>query len=103
MQCNTQVAAQQGKYLAKMFNTNSQLFPRNSCTDVTTSGDCAQAGANNSLLDQVPPFKYTHLGSMASVGEWKGVIDTPNNCECCLHWLFGAATLSATCTRSSLY
>lgn len=28
---------------------------------------------------QAPPsFKYQHLGSMASVGEWKGVFDSPS-------------------------
>lgn len=75
------MAAQQGKYLATVFNKNSHLFPRDSCTDETVSGESAQAGANNSLLGQVAPFKYAHFGSMASVGEWKGVIDTPNICK----------------------
>ena len=32
-------------------------------------------------LQKVLPFRYAHLGSMASVGDWKGVIDTPNICK----------------------
>ncbi|KAJ1406877.1 hypothetical protein B484DRAFT_423740 [Ochromonadaceae sp. CCMP2298] len=29
-------------------------------------------------LATLPAFQYSHLGTMASVGEWKGVIDTQN-------------------------
>jgi NADH dehydrogenase FAD-containing subunit len=52
-----QVALQQGKYVAKLLNT---------VTDVK-------------LVEQTkqPGFKYQHLGSMASVGQWKGVFDVP--------------------------
>ena len=46
-----QVASQQASYLAKSFN--------------------------DSFSTQVD-FKYTHLGSMASVGQWKGVYDSTN-------------------------
>jgi NADH dehydrogenase FAD-containing subunit len=67
-----QVAAQQGKYLASVMNKHSAHFPSS-----TSSDAMGQAGAK----DELPPFRYTHLGSMASVGEWKGVVDTPNICK----------------------
>lgn len=55
-----QVASQQAQYLSKRLNSDR-------LEALTT------AGAKGS----VPPFKYAHLGSMASVGEWKGVFDSP--------------------------
>ena len=33
---------------------------------------------DNGTLGDVRPFRYTHLGSMAFVGGWKGVVDTSN-------------------------
>lgn len=59
---------QQGKYLAKMFNAvdgiaKTSIKPSNST-------ELAELGFSNS-------FKYQHLGSMASVGQWKGVFDSP--------------------------
>jgi len=61
-----QVAAQQGKYLADVFNNHHVTTP----TTVMHS--------SSSRHSMVPAFKYMHLGSMASVGDWKGVVDTPN-------------------------
>eukprot|EP01038_Epipyxis_sp_PR26KG_P006913 gene6913-9466_t len=52
-----QVASQQGMYLAKTLNSSSL-------------SEINEGKAN--------PFKYQHLGSMASVGEWKGVYDSSN-------------------------
>jgi len=56
-----QVASQQGIYLAKVLNKHG------------LDGAISATGSNNP-----PPFKYQHLGSMASVGEWKGVFDSPS-------------------------
>ena len=42
-----------------------------------------QHGIDGLRLGQGPDFKYKHLGSMASVGEWKGVVDTSNAGEYC--------------------
>mmetsp|Transcript_2344 Transcript_2344/g.3599 ORF Transcript_2344/g.3599 Transcript_2344/m.3599 type:complete len:298 (+) Transcript_2344:502-1395(+) len=50
-----QVASQQGKYLAHFLNNHKEEASKD--------------------IPNAPPFKYAHLGSMASVGEWKGVID----------------------------
>lgn len=55
-----QVASQQAQYLAKRLNS-----------------DRLEALATADAKGSVPPFKYAHLGSMASVGEWKGVFDSP--------------------------
>jgi NADH dehydrogenase FAD-containing subunit len=71
-----QVASQQGKYLAGVMNKHSEHFPGGASTAVSASAAAAE---------ELPAFKYTHLGSMASVGEWKGVVDTPNICKC--EWL----------------
>ena len=55
-----QVANQQGIYLARGLNSGRLT--------VTEGASEAAAAAN--------PFKYRHLGSMASVGDWKGVYDS---------------------------
>lgn len=60
-----QVASQQGIYLAKMLN-------KHGLDAISTL-----SSTNNSAQD-LQPFKYQHLGSMASVGEWKGVFDSPS-------------------------
>jgi len=62
-----QVASQQGKYLANLMNSHHAHFP-------------PQPAAPPSLAT-LPAFQYSHLGTMASVGEWKGVIDTQNISE----------------------
>ena len=49
------VANQQGIYLAAALNGDKLLGPQ-----------------------KPEPFKYQHLGSMASVGDWKGVYDSTN-------------------------
>jgi NADH dehydrogenase FAD-containing subunit len=116
--CTLQVAAQQGKYLAKLMNHNLHLFPRRPARSARINQNTAIAGANNTTAATVSPpapvtvtgspptnasqsaamnsnasaqfgdamyaapkFEYTHLGSMANVGHWKGVIDTPNTRE----------------------
>ena len=33
---------------------------------------------DNGTVGDVRPFRYAHLGSMAFVGGWKGVVDTSN-------------------------
>ena len=38
-----------------------------------------QAGAAGSLLEEGPPFVYRHLGSMASVGRYKALVDLREN------------------------
>lgn len=80
--CSLQVAAQQGKYLAKTMNQHSDVFA------------AALEGANgNSVVSALAPFRYSHLGSMASVGSWKGVVDTPNICKRCFLPLFSLLNL----------
>lgn len=49
----SQVAEQQGKYLAKCLNTFAE--------------------GGQGIAANLPPFQYRHLGSMASVGGWAGV------------------------------
>eukprot|EP00590_Aulacoseira_subarctica_P006132 CAMPEP_0172419464 /NCGR_PEP_ID=MMETSP1064-20121228/5902_1 /TAXON_ID=202472 /ORGANISM="Aulacoseira subarctica , Strain CCAP 1002/5" /LENGTH=447 /DNA_ID=CAMNT_0013158965 /DNA_START=222 /DNA_END=1565 /DNA_ORIENTATION=- len=62
-----QVASQQAIYLAKVLN-------KYGLDEVWT------AKVMSSYLDTgspvIAPFKYQHLGSMANVGEWKGVYDS---------------------------
>lgn len=55
-----QVAAQQGIYVAKLLN------------------DHGLAKATKTTETSLPPFKYQHFGSLASVGDWKGVFDSPS-------------------------
>jgi NADH dehydrogenase FAD-containing subunit len=93
-----QVAAQQGKYLAKLFNSNQEHFYALTGTGIGTgTGTGAEGSSSNrdhgaaavrasssssiragEAALTLPDFKYAHLGSMASVGDWKGVVDTPN-------------------------
>ncbi|RYG99048.1 hypothetical protein EON65_50725 [archaeon] len=60
-----QVASQQAQYIARVINNSS-------VQDI-------QGG-------YVSGFKYAHLGSMANVGEWKGIYDSPSvgkgSCMC---------------------
>jgi NADH dehydrogenase FAD-containing subunit len=60
-----QVAGQQGKYLAKIMNKHGLE-------------SLVQAKQTASSNGAVPIFKYAHLGSLASVGQWKGVFDSPH-------------------------
>lgn len=60
-----QVASQQGIYLAKQLNQFGLDYVRH-------------FRPKNSTVSDLPPFRYQHLGSMASVGEWKGVFDSPS-------------------------
>lgn len=53
-----QVAAQEGKYLAKLLNKNEEQI------------------ANRQLRD-VDPFQYNHLGSFAYVGDNRAVLELP--------------------------
>ena len=61
-----QVAERQGKYLATELNR------------ILKAGG-GQAGAAGSLLEEGPPFVYRHLGSMASVGRYKALVDLREN------------------------
>lgn len=54
-----QVAAQQGKFLANQLNSSDSSIK--------------QGGGKN---PEIKSFIYSHLGSMASVGDWKGVYDS---------------------------
>ena len=57
-----QVASQQGSYLARTLNRHG-----------------LEATSKAKVDDSdVKTFKYEHLGSLASVGEWKGVYDSPS-------------------------
>lgn len=58
-----QVASQQGKYIARTLNTHYE--------EVVNP-------MNAQVIQHAPRFKYSHLGSLASVGEWKGVFDSTN-------------------------
>lgn len=53
-----QVANQQGMYLARSLNEGILAVEKNKASAVPV------------------PFKYRHMGSMASVGDWKGVFDS---------------------------
>lgn len=55
-----QVASQQGIYFAKQLNRH---------------GLDKLAGETT---EKIPPFNYHHLGSTASLGQWKGVYDSTN-------------------------
>ncbi|EWM30090.1 Pyridine nucleotide-disulfide oxidoreductase, NAD-binding domain protein [Nannochloropsis gaditana] len=52
--CLAQVAQQQAKYLGGVLNKYSEPH----------------------VNKEVPPFEYRHLGSMAQLGMWKGVVDS---------------------------
>eukprot|EP01032_Pedospumella_encystans_P012913 gene12913-14903_t len=76
-----QVAAQQGRYLARTMNENSMYFA--TASTAMQRGEVQKAAAlrrslNNGTVGDVRPFRYAHLGSMAFVGGWKGVVDTSN-------------------------
>ena len=87
------MAAQQGKYLAKVMNTHRDHFASMAAASKASDSASASARMNASssasspadAVADIPAFKYQHLGSMASVGDWKGVIDTPNICKCLLY------------------
>jgi NADH:ubiquinone reductase (non-electrogenic) len=69
-----QVASQQGKYIARTLNRHY---------------DQVVAPVSAQVIQEAPRFKYSHLGSLASVGDWKGVFDSTNidkapNGECSL-------------------
>lgn len=72
------MAAQQAIYLAKTMNQNSDLFAEAALS--ARNGEEPQSVVRKGLA-QVKPFQYAHLGSMASVGDWKGVVDTSNICK----------------------
>jgi NADH dehydrogenase FAD-containing subunit len=67
-----QVASQQGKYLAAMMNKHGLEGVWNS--PVVSHKDSHKGRSK----DSKEIFKYQHMGSMASVGEWKGVYDSTN-------------------------
>lgn len=73
-----QVAAQQGKYLAKVMNSHADDFARRAAE---AKGKGSASSSAPAATEVIPAFKYQHLGSMASVGDWKGVIDTPSICK----------------------
>jgi NADH dehydrogenase FAD-containing subunit len=66
-----QVASQQGKYIAKQLNYYG-IETMGKATNLPT----LPGGAR--LKAEPKPFQYTHLGSMAQVGQWKGVYDSPH-------------------------
>jgi NADH dehydrogenase/NADH:ubiquinone reductase (non-electrogenic) len=66
-----QVASQQGIYLAKLLNEYGLDVVRRFNADLPPPSPSSSAKA-------IPPFRYQHFGSMASVGEWKGVFDSPS-------------------------
>lgn len=64
-----QVASQQAIYVAKMLNEYGLSYLEQFHFNPTQKTQKDK---------ELPPFKYQHLGSMASVGEWKGVFDSPS-------------------------
>ena len=60
------MAAQQGKFSAKLLNKYESTVATGVASDELKN-------ASN-----IAPFQYAHLGSMASVGSWKGVYDSTN-------------------------
>jgi len=60
-----QVAERQGKYLAGLLNRI-----------VKADGDRANSGKETELGD---PFVYRHLGSMATIGRYKALVDLRRN------------------------
>lgn len=79
-----QVASQQGKYLAKMFN---QLTKKDELEDALEEARKAGARQENINIEglvkqyqrasQVRPFAYSHQGSLAYVGSDKAIADIP--------------------------
>lgn len=66
MVCGLQVAERQGKYLAKSLNAMAKQ-------------GAGHAGAVSVDLDIGKPFVYKHAGSMATVGQYKALIDLREN------------------------
>ena len=60
-----QVAERQGKYLVELFN--NRIGKQN-------GGKAAAAGAENDAV-LGDPFVYKHMGSMATVGRYKALVD----------------------------
>jgi NADH dehydrogenase/NADH:ubiquinone reductase (non-electrogenic) len=65
-----QVASQQGIYLAKLLNEHG--------LDYVSNYNAQQNSPSSSSTKEMVPFRYQHFGSMASVGQWKGVFDSPS-------------------------
>lgn len=62
-------------------NENSSYFA--TAATALQRGETQKAAAlrrslDNGTVGNVEPFRYAHLGSMAFVGGWKGVVDTSN-------------------------
>jgi hypothetical protein len=88
--CTPQVAEQQGKYLAR----------------------CLNAAAGKLEAAEAPPFAYKHLGSMASVGECRGLaacwcicVQTSTALSTALHWPFSPELQQCriACTACTAY
>lgn len=63
-----QVAEQQGRYLAAVLNDEARnLHPSGNSSAASPAGSPAGSG-------QLQPFKYRHLGSMATVGGLSAVL-----------------------------
>ena len=64
-----QVARQEGQHLAQLLNKHSLA--------VAPEGSVAEGGDLLPLPAGAKPFGYLHLGSLAYLGESKGVMDLP--------------------------
>ncbi|OZJ06300.1 hypothetical protein BZG36_00684 [Bifiguratus adelaidae] len=73
-----QVAAQQGKYLARVFNQQANRWKLEREYDALTAGSEKDRLARkiNKLRD-VRPFHYSHQGSLAYIGSEKAIADLP--------------------------
>lgn len=88
-----QVANQQGRYLASVFNQHRV-------------GPQADAAADNGLPAVVPHFQYRHLGSFAYVGADKAVLELAMQGEgwnaCCSVQLSNIEMCTSHATRVAL-
>lgn len=99
-----QVAAQEGAFLARLFNTMAKTEAIEAeLAELSTKQATAKPDERNAILDQIEaqkrqlrrtkqigPFKYTHQGSLAYIGAEKAVAD--------VNWLTGSFASGGTMT-----
>lgn len=99
-----QVAAQEGAFLARLFNTMAKTEAIESeLAELSTKQATAKPDERNAILDQIEaqkkqlrrtkqigPFKYSHQGSLAYIGAEKAVAD--------VNWLTGSFASGGTMT-----
>jgi NADH:ubiquinone reductase (non-electrogenic) len=99
-----QVAAQEGAFLARLFNTMAKTDAiEDELKELSAKQAVAKSDDRNKLLDQIEelkrqlrrtkqigPFKYSHQGSLAYIGAEKAVAD--------VNWLTGNIASGGTMT-----